>query len=81
LAAVDESEPVRLYNRGFFRSLTQYPRLLSLNQKHPLVSKALEKSSTDPELCAFVLAKAALLQDGLPQDLEAKIVSRSWSQL
>lgn len=81
LAAVDENEPVRLYNRGFFRSLTQYPRILSLNQKHPLVQKALAKSGTDPELSAFVLAKAALLQDGLPQDLEAKIVSRSWSQL
>lgn len=81
LAAVNEAEPVRLYNRGFFRSLTNYPRLLTLNAAHPLVQLSLERATESPDLASFVLAKAALLQDGLPQDLEAKIVSRCWSNL
>lgn len=81
LAARDEEEPTRLYNRGFWRSFNDYPRVLLLNQNHALVSKALAKAEKNPGMSAFVLAKAALLQDGLPQDIEAKIVSRCWSHV
>jgi hypothetical protein len=80
LAARDEAEPTRLYNRGFWRSFNQYPRVLLLNASHRLICKALSKAERDPGVAAFVVAKAALLQDGLPQELEAKIVSRYWSQ-
>ena len=78
LAQHHPNEPIRLFKRGFWRSWQRYPGVLLLNHSHPLVKKALLKAYRDPTLAAFVLAKAALLQDGLPQDLEAKIVSRTW---
>ncbi|MBI3925439.1 MAG: ATP-binding protein [Armatimonadetes bacterium] len=76
LAQFHDGEPVRLFERGFWRSLQKYPGLLLLNHEHSLVRKAIAQAENNPLLAAFVIAKAALLQDGLPGDLEAKIVQR-----
>ncbi len=79
LAQQHFGEPIRLYHRGFWRSLQKYPGVILLNHKHRLVEKALERAERSPRLASFVLAKAALLQDGLPCALEAKIVGRCLS--
>lgn len=82
LACLAEQRPgqaTRLFQRGVWRNLTLYPGRLLLNHRHPLVLQALGKHQQHPELCAYALAKAALLQDGLPQDLEAKMLKRCWT--
>jgi len=82
LACLAESkvgQATRLFQRGIWRNLTIYPGRLLLNHRHSLVLQALEKYRDFPEICAYALSKAALLQDGLPQDLEAKMLKRCWS--
>lgn len=82
LPCLAESKPgqaTRLFQRGIWRNLTIYPGRLLLNHRHSLVLKALEKYQQFPDICAYALSKAALLQDGLPQDLEAKMLKRCWS--
>jgi molecular chaperone HtpG len=78
LAQPRADEPVRLFGRGFWRSLQLSRGRLLLNSGHPLIHKALRLAGAQPALSAFVVAKAVLLNDGLPQDLEAKIVNRCW---
>ncbi len=77
LAQHEPGEPIRLYDRGFWSSLQKYPGVLLYNQRHPLVRKALAQVEHSPLLASFVLAKAALLQDGLPDSIEAKIAGRA----
>jgi molecular chaperone HtpG len=82
LACLAETRPgqaIRLFQRGIWRNLSIYPGRLLLNQGHSLVREALDKHAEHPELCAYALSKAALLQDGLPQDLEAKMLKRCLS--
>ena len=79
LAEVKPGQANRLFQRGLWRNLTFYPGRLLLNHKHPLVQSALRTHHDHPEVCAYALAKAALLQDGLPQDLEFKMLKRCWS--
>lgn len=79
LAESKAGQATRLFQRGIWRNLTIYPGRLLLNHRHPLVLQALEKHREFPEICAYALSKAALLQDGLPQDLEAKMLKRCWS--
>jgi len=82
LACLAESkvgQATRLFQRGVWRTLTLYPGRLLLNHRHSLVLQALEKYRDFPEICAYALSKAALLQDGLPQDLEAKMLKRCWA--
>ena len=79
LAQPRRDEPIRLFGRGFWRSFQLARGTLLLNQRHPLIRKALRLAATQPALSAFVVTKAVLLNDGLPQDLEAKIVNRCWS--
>jgi predicted RNA-binding protein with PIN domain len=71
-----ERDPIRLYDRAFWRRLKLGSAVLLLNAEHGLVRRALETAPRAPLLSAFVLAKAALLQDGLPGDLEARMVGR-----
>jgi molecular chaperone HtpG len=79
LAEVKPGQANRLFQRGLWRNLTFYPGRLLLNHQHPLISQALRCHHDHPEICAYALAKAALLQDGLPEDLEAKMLKRCWS--
>lgn len=79
LAESKVGQATRLFQRGIWRNLTIYPGRLLLNHRHSLVLRALEKYQEFPEICAYALSKAALLQDGLPQDLEAKMLKRCWS--
>lgn len=79
LAEVRPGQAIRLFQRGIWRNLTLYPGRLLLNHRHPLVEQALARHLGHPEVCAYALSKAALLQDGLPQDLEAKMLKRCWS--
>lgn len=72
-------EPVRLFDRGFWSRLQVVPGVLLYNRRHPLVKKALAQAEHSPLLAAFVLAKAALLQDGLPDKVEARIAERAMS--
>ncbi|MEW6284067.1 MAG: ATP-binding protein [Candidatus Eremiobacterota bacterium] len=68
--------PIRLYERGFLRSLSLKPGILLLNEDHPLVVRALAQGEHAPLLSSFVLAKAALLNDGLPSEIEAGLVGQ-----
>lgn len=77
LAEAKAGEPIRLFGRGIWRNLTLYPGRLLLNHRHPLVRTALSKHANHPQLCAYALAKAALLQDGLPHDLETRLLKRA----
>lgn len=79
LAEVKPGQATRLFQRGIWRNLSLYPGRLLLNHRHPLVMQAFTKHHDHPELCAYALSKAALLQDGLPQDLEAKMLKRCWT--
>lgn len=82
LACLAEPKPgqaTRLFHRGVWRNLTFYPGRLLLNHRHSLVMQALSKHQEHPEICAYALSKAALLQDGLPQDMESKMLKRCWS--
>lgn len=76
LVQAADGDPVRLFRRSYWRGIKLGPGVLLLNAHHPLVRRALETSARAPLLSAFVLAKAALLQDGLPGDLEARLVGR-----
>jgi len=80
LAEVRKGQACRLFRRGVWRNLSLYPGRLLLNYRHPLIVQALDKHEQYPEVCAYALSKAALLQDGLPQDLEAKMLKRCWSK-
>ena len=53
--------------------------ILLLNPEHPLVRQALGRSAEAPLLSAFVLAKAILLNDGIPDAMEARLLSRCLS--
>jgi hypothetical protein len=82
LACLAETRPgqaTRLFHRGIWRNFSLYPGRLLLNHRHPLVLQALSKHLDHPEICAYALSKAALLQDGLPQSLESKMLKRCWS--
>jgi len=79
LAETKPGQPIRLFQRGLWRNLSLYPGRLLINHRHPLALQALSKHEAHPEICAYALSKAALLQDGLPQDLEAKMLKRCWS--
>lgn len=79
LAETRPGQAIRLFQRGIWRNLTLYPGRLLVNHRHPLVLAALSKHREHPEICAYALSKAALLQDGLPQDLESKMLKRCWS--
>ncbi|MFN8607466.1 MAG: ATP-binding protein [Vulcanimicrobiota bacterium] len=81
LAESKAGQATRLFQRGIWRNLTIYPGRLLLNVRHSLVVQALQKYESFPEICAYALSKAALLQDGLPQDLEAKMLKRCWSSV
>ncbi len=72
-----EGVPIRLFERGILRSLKVKPGLLLLNESHPLVARALARSEHTPLLASFVLAKAALLNDGLPSETEASLVGQA----
>lgn len=72
-----EKTPIRLFDRGLIRSLRLKPGLLVLNESHPLVLRALASSEHTPLLASFVLAKAALLDDGLPSETEAGLVGQA----
>ncbi|MHB2019154.1 MAG: sacsin N-terminal ATP-binding-like domain-containing protein [Candidatus Xenobia bacterium] len=76
LVAPASGEPVRLYRRSFWHRLRTGPVRLLLNNEHPLVTEALQRAPHVPLLSAFVLAKAILLNDGLPDDLEQRILRR-----
>lgn len=81
LAEIRPGQANRLFQRGIWRNLTLYPGRLLINHRHPLALQALRKQEEHPEICAYALSKAALLQDGLPQDLEAKMLKRCWSSV
>lgn len=70
-------EPIRLYQRGFWKDLQKFPGALLYNRDHPLVKKAIHRVKENPRLAAFTLAKAALLDDGLSQRLEAGLVAKA----
>lgn len=72
-----EKVPIRLFDRGILRSLRLKPGILVLNESHPLVLRALARSEHTPLLASFVLAKAALLDDGLPSETEAGLVGQA----
>lgn len=78
LAETRPDQATRLFHRGVWRNLSLYPGRLLINQQHPLVLEALARQEDHPEICAYALSKAALLQDGLPQDLESKMLKRCW---
>ncbi|GMU54621.1 MAG: hypothetical protein AMXMBFR33_37670 [Candidatus Xenobia bacterium] len=72
-----EGVPIRLFDRGILRSLRVKPGLLLLNESHPLVARALARAEHTPLLASFVLAKAALLNDGLSSETEASLVGQA----
>lgn len=80
LAELRKGQACRMFRRSVWRNLSLYPGRLLLNYRHPLVVQALDKHRDYPEVCAYALSKAALLQDGLPQDMEAKMLKRCWSK-
>lgn len=77
LLQAGEKVPIRLFDRGLLRSLKLKPGLLVLNENHPLVLRALAHAEHTPLLASFVLAKAALLNDGLPSETEAQLVGQA----
>ena len=79
LAEIRPGQATRLFQRGIWRNLSFYPGRLLLNHRHSLVVQALSKHLEHPEICAYALSKAALLQDGLPQSMESKMLKRCWS--
>ena len=76
LAQPHPGEPIRLFARGILRDLKLGRPELLLNHRHPLVQGALARARSHPDLAAYVLAKAALLDDGVPPDLEARLLER-----
>lgn len=52
------------------------PAELLVNHRHPLVVRALSRAEKHPDLAAYVLAKAALLDDGVPPEVEARLLER-----
>jgi hypothetical protein len=68
-------EPIRLFNRGFWRSLHLGAASLYLNAAHPLVRTALAQAQSKPVLASYVLARTALLEDGLDETVEARLLA------